>query len=316
MSQMDYHKGLEDLGSGCHAWMQPDGSWGWSNAGLITSGGESVLVDTLFDVSLTREMLTGLGGVTDQHPIKAVINTHSDGDHYFGNELIAELGADIIATEAAAAHMNQAAVDALQALKREDGAAGEFARDAFGPFDFAGVTSTGPTRTFEGSLTLNVGDRAVEVIQVGPAHTPGDALVHVPDAGILYAGDILFVGGTPIVWAGPVENWISACELILDMPVKTIVPGHGPVTDKSGVEVVKAYLEFVKEESTKRFEQGLSPDEAIDSIELGPWAEVPEYGRIAQNVLRVYQSLDTTIPVRERLTVIEKIARLEGYQGS
>ncbi|MCA3152343.1 MAG: MBL fold metallo-hydrolase, partial [Rhodocyclaceae bacterium] len=54
-----YTKGLHDLGNGCHAWLQPDGSWGYSNSGLVSDGGETLLVDTLFDLAHTQEMLDG-----------------------------------------------------------------------------------------------------------------------------------------------------------------------------------------------------------------------------------------------------------------
>ena len=56
MAQWTYTKGLHDLGNGCWAWLAPDGSWGWSNSGLISDDGVSLLVDTLFDLKLTREM--------------------------------------------------------------------------------------------------------------------------------------------------------------------------------------------------------------------------------------------------------------------
>ena len=59
--------------------------------------------------------------------------------------------------------------------------------------------------------------------------------MYVPADKTLFTGDILFIDGHPIMWAGPVENWIAACETILAMDVETIVPGHGPVTDKKGV---------------------------------------------------------------------------------
>jgi cyclase len=65
---------------------------------------------------------------------------------------------------------------------------------------------TPPTRTFTDRLDVTVGDRRVELIEVGPAHTDGDVIVHVPDAGVVYAGDILFIGGHPIMWTGPVHN--------------------------------------------------------------------------------------------------------------
>lgn len=311
-----YRKGLHELGGGCHAWLLPDGSWGWSNSGLITGSGTSLMVDTLFDLALTREMLEGLRPVTDRHPIGTLINTHSDGDHVFGNQLLAERGVEIVASEAAAALITQDQVDALAAVKDREGAVGDFARHIFGPFDFSAIVATGPDRTFEGRESLDVGGREVRLIQVGPAHTAGDTLVHVPDARLLYAGDILFVGGTPVVWAGPTSRWIAACDLILDLDVATIVPGHGPVTDKSGVAPVRDYLEFVRIEATKRYEDGLEVADAVASIDLGPYAGLPEHGRLAQNVLNVYQELDPAVPRPSRYDVLGRIAALEGFTGA
>jgi glyoxylase-like metal-dependent hydrolase (beta-lactamase superfamily II) len=313
VSSLDYAKGLADLGNGCHAWMLPDGSWGWSNAGLITGSGTSLLVDTLFDLSLTREMLAGITPVTDTNPIATLVNTHSDGDHVFGNELLAERDVEIIASAAAAELMTQEAVDALANIKKIDGPTGDFARHIFGPFDFEGITATGPDRTFEGELTLDVGGREVHLIQVGPAHTAGDVIVHVPDARLLYSGDILFVGGTPIAWAGPIDRWIAALERILDMDVVTILPGHGPVSGKSEVGEMREYLVHVEEQARRRYEEGLSVDDAIDSIDLGRWADLPEHGRLAQNVINVYQQLDPSMERPERLTVLGRIAKLEGF---
>ena len=74
---MAYSKGLHDLGDGCHAWLQPDGGWGWSNSGLVTGGGDSLLVDTLFDLVTTRQMLDGIRPLTDRAPLTTVVNTHS-----------------------------------------------------------------------------------------------------------------------------------------------------------------------------------------------------------------------------------------------
>lgn len=313
MSSSDYVKGLHDLGSGCHAWMLPDGSWGWSNSGLITGSGESLMIDTLFDLDLTREMLAGITVVTDRFPLATLVNTHSDGDHVFGNELLAERDVEIVASAAAAELMTQEAVDSLAQLKKLDGVIGDFARSIFGPFTFEGITATPPTRTFTGELSLDVGGREVRLIQVGPAHTPGDTLVHVPDAKLLYAGDILFVGGTPIAWAGPIDRWIAACDRILGMDITTIVPGHGPITDKTGVRDMREYLVFVEKEARKRFEDGLDVDAAIASIDLGSYAGVPEHGRIAQNVLNVYQQLDPSMPRPDRMTVLERIAAIEGF---
>ena len=95
-----YSKGLHDVGGGCYAWLQPDGGWGWSNAGVITGSGASVLVDTLFDLATTGEMIDGIAGITNGFPLRTLVNTHSDGDHWFGNQLVADRDVEIIACEA------------------------------------------------------------------------------------------------------------------------------------------------------------------------------------------------------------------------
>src|SRR5258705_13853171 len=97
---MGYSKGLHDLGDGCYAYLQPDGGWGWSNAGLIVGDGSSLLVDTLFDLRLTGEMLAAMETVTTAAPIGTLVNTHANGDHCYGNELVN--GAEIVASSAAA----------------------------------------------------------------------------------------------------------------------------------------------------------------------------------------------------------------------
>ena len=81
-----YTKGLHELGNGCFAYLQPDGGWGWSNAGLVTDAGASLLVDTLFDLALTREMLAAMRRATPAAArIGALVNTHANGDHCYGN---------------------------------------------------------------------------------------------------------------------------------------------------------------------------------------------------------------------------------------
>ena len=100
-SRWSFTKGLQKIGSGSWAYLQPDGSWGWSNAGLIADSGETLLVDTLFDLKLTREMLDTMRRAEPAASrIGTLVNTHSNGDHCFGNELVA--GAQIIASKACA----------------------------------------------------------------------------------------------------------------------------------------------------------------------------------------------------------------------
>ena len=156
-------------------------------------------------------MLDAMRRVTERSPIDAAMNTHGNGDHCFGNELL-PAGAEIYATAGAARRAPgraAAARERAQAHRRPRPELAAYIRRIFGPFDFEGIELRPPSTTFEGRLDLTVGDRAVHLIEVGPAHTDGDAIVHVPDAGVVFTGDILFIGGTPIVWAGPFANWLA-----------------------------------------------------------------------------------------------------------
>ena len=81
----------------------------------------------------------------------------------------------------------------------------------------------------------------MNLLEVGPAHTAGDVVVHLPDEGVVFTGDILFHGGHPIVWAGPISNWIAACERILALEPVVVVPGHGPLGGPAAVADLKEY---------------------------------------------------------------------------
>lgn len=288
---VEFVKGLHEVGGGTYAYLQPDGSWGMSNAGLITDGEASLLVDTLFDLDLTRQMLGAMSALTAKSPIKTVVNTHANGDHCWGNELVAD--AEIIASAACAEEMLELSPQLLAEFVAADGLgeAGAYLKKIFGQFSFADITLTPPTQTFSGELTVLVGDREVRMSEVGPAHTRGDVLVEVPAASTVFTGDILFIGGTPIVWAGPISNWVSACDRILAMDVDVVVPGHGPVTDKKGVTAVRDYLAHVDHEAAARFDAGLSLEEAAADIALGDFSGWGEAERIAVNVATKYREL-------------------------
>jgi len=305
MSTWSYTKGLHDLGNSVYAYLQPDGSWGWSNAGIVTDGNASLLVDTLYDLKLTQEMLDSMRrSIPAAASIDMVVNTHADGDHCYGNQLVA--GSQIIASARTAEEMIELPPQQFATILKQApalGQVGEFLSRIFGPFEFENITWTPPNKTFEGELTLRVGGKVVHLIEVGPAHTRGDTLVHIPADRVIFTGDILFIGGHPIAWAGPVSNWIRACNLILTMDVETIVPGHGPITDKKGVVEVKNYLEYVFQEARKRYEAGMPAFEATKDIPLNQYASWKDGERIAVTVEAIYREVsgDQIPPGRNRL---------------
>jgi cyclase len=292
MAKWQYTKGAHDLGNGCFAYLQPDGTWGWSNAGLVADGGETLLVDTLFDLKLTRAMLEAFRKATPAAAkIDVLVNTHANVDHTLGNQLVG--GARIIASARCAKEMLRLTPAQLLHMVRNWRTLGEgaaFFYETMGSkFDFEGITLTLPTETFEGERNLRVGAKEVRLIEMGPAHTQGDTIIHVPADRTVFTGDLLFAGGTPVVWAGPIANWLKACDFILKSDVETIVPGHGPISDKSAVKAQRDYLVFVRDEAKKRFDAGLGIEEAAYDIALGPFGQWTDSERIVVNVASLYR---------------------------
>ena len=287
-----YTKGLFDMGNGAWAWLQPDGGWGWSNAGLITDGEASLLVDTLFDLHLTRDMLKAM---QDANPLAttqfdALVNTHSNGDHCNGNELVPT--DTIIATVECVEELAHESPETMQQLIEAApgmGELGEFFLHCFGKFDFSNINRRVPNVTFQGRKDVKVGDKEVQLIQTKPAHTKGDVLVYVPDDKCVFTGDILFIEGHPILWAGPVGNWIEACQTMLDMDLDLVVPGHGPITDKQGVKAVQDYLVYIRDEGRKRYDAGMSVMEAAADINFSDYDSWGDGERIAVNLSTLYK---------------------------
>jgi cyclase len=311
-----FERGVHQLGDNAFAWLQPDGSWGWSNAGLIRGDGVSLLVDTLFDLKLTQAMLDGFATHIEKAPIATLVNTHANGDHCYGNQLVT--GANIISSTAASHEMSEVPPSMLAALGEMPGENGNVFREYFGAFDFEGITLTLPTQTFDGLLSVDVGGKTVELVEVGPAHTLGDVIVHSPEDGVVYTGDILFIGGTPIVWAGPLGNWVAACDRIIGFGAETIVPGHGPLTNADGVRSVRDYLATVDAEAAVRQAAGMDAWEAAQDIHRTMWGKVPtlpewgEFGRIAVNVDTSYRSREAG---HQSANIIEQFRRMALIEG-
>jgi cyclase len=288
-----FEGGLTEVGPGVHAWLQPNGLLGESNAGLVVGDGASLLVDTLWDPMLTRRMLAAMAPLIEKAPIETLVNTHSDGDHWWGNQEAS--AAEIIATESARAVMeteSPAEMKRFGALARALRLAGSlrvpyprhgdvaaiaaYVSEALAPFNFHEVRLVPPTRTFSGELSLDVGGREINLIEVGPAHTPGDLIVWVPDAKVAIAADILFIGVTPIMWAGPLGGWIAALERLLGLGAERFVPGHGPVCGPDEVRSLIDYWRWLDRAAGQRLDAGSSPAEAARELVLGE--EIAERG--------------------------------------
>lgn len=285
---------LERIARDVYAVLQEDRGLGYSNSGLVNRGG-GLVVDTFWDLPHTRRLLDAYATVWSR-PAERVVNTHHNGDHCWGNQLFA--GAEIIGHRLCRDLFRSAGTpEGLQLLKglaakpdAEPGAA-ELGR-RLAEWDFTGIELTPPGTVFDERLEIDLGGTAAHLIYVGPAHTAGDVIVHLPEEGVVFAGDVLFHRCTPIGWEGTTENWCRALDLIVELAPETVVPGHGPLCGVDGPKEMKAYLEYVLSECRRLRDAGLSPLDAARRIDLGPWADWTEPERLYFNVARAWRELE------------------------
>ncbi|MEV6924028.1 MBL fold metallo-hydrolase [Dactylosporangium sp. NPDC051485] len=299
---------LDELGPDTYAYLHSDSGWGHSNAGVVRAGDAVLLIDTQYTLPMTRQLITAIDDA-GLPPVTTVVNTHANGDHAWGNQLFPS--ADIVASVATAQSMPHDFPPALmQRLLSSDAAttaAGRYTQLHFGAFDFDGVLVTTPTTTFTGTMCLDIGGREVVLREVGPAHSDGDVIIHVPDADVCFAGDILFAADHPVMWCGPLENWIAACDSILETGATHIVPGHGPVVGPDGVRYFRAYLQHVADGLALRFSQGMPYWEAAMDLPLGPYRHLALRERLVATAAATYHHLGAPkVPPAE---VLERMAQ-------
>jgi cyclase len=262
------------------AYVQPDGSWMINNTGVVTgSSGELVLVDTTSTEARNRALLETVATISQGAP-RALVNTHHHGDHTFGNWLM-PAGTPIIG----------------HAACREDVlAAGLLAAHVLTGPDYGHIEVRPPDVTFTGSMTLHVGERPVELIHVGPAHTRSDVVVWLPVERVLFAGDIAFAGGQPFLVEGSLAGYPVALARIRSLEPEVLVPGHGPVCRGAEVgallDALGEYAAFVDAVAREAHAAGRTALEAATAAKDNPFAAWQEAERLVGNLHRAYSELD------------------------
>jgi cyclase len=277
-----------------------------ANSGLINLGG-GIVIDTQSDLAHARQMIEMFSKVWLAMP-KRVIITHEDADHVWGNQLFP--GAEIIAHRSVPERMKHVANpeeiqkllhgvadiptrQSLQALHPGLVAAGLQLQE---DYNFDGIELVLPTTLFDSRYELDLDGTEVHLIYVGPCHQVGDTIIHVPKEGVVFAGDVIFRQCTPMGWVGSYEKWFQCLDLITQLNPEVIVPGHGPLCGIEGVIEMKAYLQYIRDESKKCFDAEITSLDAAKRIELGPYVEWRAPARLYMNVERAYREFRNEPP--------------------
>lgn len=297
---------MQQLSDNCFAVLNEKNRVCDANSGLINRGG-GVVIDTQSDLAHARRMIEMFGKVWPAMPNR-VINTHEDADHVWGNQLFE--GAEIIAHRSVPERMRKVAEPKesqkllhgvghflsrvlLKATHPGLAAAGEQLRE---DYNFDGIELVLPTTLFDERYELDLDGTEAHLIYVGPCHQVGDTIIHVPKERVVFAGDVLFRLCTPMGWTGSYDKWFRCLDLMIELDPEVIVPGHGPVCGIEGAMELKAYLEYVREESRRYFDEGVPSLEAARRIEFGPYGEWAAPARLYMNVERAYREFRNEPP--------------------
>ena len=205
-----------------------------SNAGFVVTDEGVVVIDALGSPTLANELIAEIRRITPK-PIRYLIVTHFHADHIYGLQAFKAVGATIIAHPAGREYLNSETAQRRLEASRQD----------LFPWIDERTQLLGADRWLDDKdSTLVLGRQSLRIRHVGPAHTPEDLVVFVPNAGVLFAGDLVFRGRIPFVGQADSRQWIASLNVLLDMSPRLLVPGHGPVsaTPREDLALTRDYL--------------------------------------------------------------------------
>lgn len=286
-----------ELEEGVFACVQPDGGWCLSNAGLVVGRSGTVLVDTAATERRAHALLETVRTLSPR-PVDVLVNTHSHGDHTFGNSLFAGEAA-IVAHERAAAEIAEFGL-ALQKLWPQ--------------VEWGRIEVSPPTVTFRERLSVPDAGTAVELLHLGPGHTPGDAVVWLPEQRVLFTGDLVFSGATPFVLMGTVTGTLRRLDRLRALEPRRVVPGHGPVGGPELLDANADYLRWIRDLARLGAAEGVTPRELAASVPLGRFAGLLDGERLVPNLIRAYAE-DAGLAPAAPIDVVAAFGEMVEFHG-
>jgi cyclase len=271
---------LHEVRPGIHAWVQPDGSWWVNNAGAVTGEQDVLVIDTCATAARTRRFLDAVDAATGGAPVRMAVNTHQHGDHTYGNSLLPSATVILGHTQMREGLRVDPIIDGCPPL--------------WDPVpDWGPVTRRLPDIAVGAGLTLHPGGRRVELRHPGrPAHTTGDLIAWLPEERVLFCGDLVFAGLTPLLFMGSVDGALAAVDWLESFEPEVIVPGHGRILTGPDIarvlEEQRRYYRLILDTAARGMALELSPLRAAREADLGEFAGWADAERIVLNLHRVY----------------------------
>ncbi len=204
-----------------------------SNAAFVVTPEGVVVIDALGSPALAQELLQAIRAVTPL-PLKQVIVTHYHADHIYGLQALKAAGASVVAHEQGRGYLHSDTAQLrLQASRQE-----------LAPWIDANTRLVPADRWLSGPERFTLGGVEFIVQPAGPAHTPEDLVVMLPQQGVLIAGDLVFRGRIPFVGQADSARWVQALDRLIAFKPRLIVPGHGPMSAsaESDLMLTRDYL--------------------------------------------------------------------------
>lgn len=244
---------LHDLGHGIYAAVAKPGSGAGSNASFVIGDDGVAVIDTFQDPAAAEELLATIHGITKQ-PVRFVVNTHYHLDHVAGNGVFHRAGAVLVAQE------NVRAWERSENLK--------WWGDHIPPKMKAMVDSLVlPDLVYQGRLELYLGSRKLEVRTL-PGHTGSDSIVVVPDADVVFTGDLFWNHTLPNTTDANTAKWVITDDrLLTSYPTATFVPGHGEIGKAANVRAFRDYLETLRLDVARARAAGEKGKRLVETVE-------------------------------------------------
>ena len=254
-----------------------------SNAGVVIGPTGVVVIDALGSPTLGQQLIDEIRKLTNK-PIQFVIATHYHADHIYGLQSFIDIGATVIAQESAKDYLNSDTAQLrLQASRSE-----------LAPWINDQTRLVPASRWIVEDTRMTLGGLDVDLIKMGPAHTPDDLAIYFPSEGVLFAGDLVFRGRIPYVGQADSLGWIHSLDKLLKRDAQVIVPGHGPssTSAKEDLQFTRDYLVYVRQ-AMQQAARDLEPfDEAYAATDWSRYAKIPLFNAANRmNAYNIYISI-------------------------